>query len=555
MYLPEGDQANQAVQAALNRLTQSLDARKSRLFDPTLLAMAEGFLAPTKTGGFGESLGLAAGRVRQAEEQEAKREQEMAQAQLGIAEKGLELARQKEREKQYRMLLGGPEQAAPSAPGGQGKEVDVLAAAASDVPPGYEKSQSFQVAPANPSLKNIGQLLNLRMIEGKMSPADALSEAYKLNNDRYIFRDNAVYDKASGKVFFVATGNTTEVSTSKGPMKVPVEVVRMSTTLGDPKIIEQYVASLPSQADLSGASTRAQELAKRGVTTETAKRYIPAIQGEADLPQELAARFDAAAAQFGPNSLQAMAVVGKYLGIQTAEPSGVPSVQERERQAAVEKLKAEDQAKYENEQRREILNRSDDATQNMSRAAVFRQLADAPDASDMFGILSNNEVFSAIMRLVEQGVGATTPGGRVAIGVPDIQRVLRNLNLTPAQQARYQTAIGLMVEAQIKMAQYTKGAVSNYEQQLFAQAGINPEDTPASIRMKADMITLRGQFDKDVARAFEDSKMPIRDFKRSGWYQDRLKRYDEDLLKIAEGNRIKTTPRIPTWNPKTKSWE
>jgi hypothetical protein len=51
-YLPGQDpgdmQANQEYQQALQRMLASLDARKNRMFDPTMLAMAEGFLKPTK---------------------------------------------------------------------------------------------------------------------------------------------------------------------------------------------------------------------------------------------------------------------------------------------------------------------------------------------------------------------------------------------------------------------------------------------------------------------------------------------------------------------------
>ncbi len=54
-----GDQ-REAMNAALLRMRESLDVRKNRLFDPVLMQTAAGFLKPTKTGSFGESLGYAA---------------------------------------------------------------------------------------------------------------------------------------------------------------------------------------------------------------------------------------------------------------------------------------------------------------------------------------------------------------------------------------------------------------------------------------------------------------------------------------------------------------
>jgi hypothetical protein len=68
-------QANAEYQQAFQRMLALLDARKNRMFDPTMLAMAQGFLAPTKTGSFGESLGSAVGGLRAAQEEEAKFEQ------------------------------------------------------------------------------------------------------------------------------------------------------------------------------------------------------------------------------------------------------------------------------------------------------------------------------------------------------------------------------------------------------------------------------------------------------------------------------------------------
>ena len=50
-----GSDAMQEYLDAQKNARDKYDERNNRLFDPTLLAMAQGFLAPTKTGGFGES--------------------------------------------------------------------------------------------------------------------------------------------------------------------------------------------------------------------------------------------------------------------------------------------------------------------------------------------------------------------------------------------------------------------------------------------------------------------------------------------------------------------
>jgi hypothetical protein len=60
-YVPgvdeEAQKANKAYADALATLTSALDARKNRMFDPYMLAMAEGFLTPAKTGHAFEAMG------------------------------------------------------------------------------------------------------------------------------------------------------------------------------------------------------------------------------------------------------------------------------------------------------------------------------------------------------------------------------------------------------------------------------------------------------------------------------------------------------------------
>ena len=93
----ESSAMTEARQSYLDTQKKLLEALESRnqLFDPTLLAMAQGFLAPTKSGSFGESISNVAAFVGPAAEAERKRNIEMAQiraelaaGQYGAAQKG-----------------------------------------------------------------------------------------------------------------------------------------------------------------------------------------------------------------------------------------------------------------------------------------------------------------------------------------------------------------------------------------------------------------------------------------------------------------------------------
>lgn len=77
--------ASEEHRAALQKLISSLDARESGgMFDPGRMAIAQAFLSPTKSGGFGENLGMAAGAYAQSQREEEKRIQEMAGLRLQL---------------------------------------------------------------------------------------------------------------------------------------------------------------------------------------------------------------------------------------------------------------------------------------------------------------------------------------------------------------------------------------------------------------------------------------------------------------------------------------
>ena len=81
--------AKAEVDAARETMKQALQDRKGRI-DPTFLALAQGFLAPTRTGSFGESLGTAAGAFGKAQEAEADRNAQLAKMRYELSLKAVE---------------------------------------------------------------------------------------------------------------------------------------------------------------------------------------------------------------------------------------------------------------------------------------------------------------------------------------------------------------------------------------------------------------------------------------------------------------------------------
>jgi hypothetical protein len=97
-------------------------------------------------------------------------------------------------------------------------------------------------------------------------------------------------------------------------------------------------------------------------------------------------------------------------------------------------------------------------------------------------------------------------------------------------------------QMQLQQSKYMKGAVSDFEQRLMANAGITGQDTPETIRMKADLLTRRAQFDRRVAKVFKDSKMTADEFLDSDKYNEMRDKYNEDLADLAAGSKVLAAP-------------
>ena len=76
--------AKAEVDAARAAMVSALQDRKGRI-DPSMLALAQGFLAPTRTGSFGESLGSAVGSYAKAQQSEEERAARIAQMRYELA--------------------------------------------------------------------------------------------------------------------------------------------------------------------------------------------------------------------------------------------------------------------------------------------------------------------------------------------------------------------------------------------------------------------------------------------------------------------------------------
>jgi hypothetical protein len=115
---------------------------------------------------------------------------------------------------------------------------------------------------------------------------------------------------------------------------------------------------------------------------------------------------------------------------------------------------------------------------------------------------------------------------------------MRNRRLNPEQQAQYR--IFLMYASQMNLAAENamKGSTTERERLLLGNATISNQDTKDTVRMKADLLNLKAQFDKRVAKSFEDSKMTPKQFFMSDDYDTMYIKYLERLQEVASGVKM-----------------
>jgi hypothetical protein len=551
-YLPGTDpdivEANRRYQEALDTLTQSLDTRKNRLFDPVMLSMAQGFLAPTQTGSFGESLGNVAGKVGPAEAAAMKEQQDIAQQKLGVATQGLELQRLKSRDAELSRFLGdlppagakqdpvagplsgpiaGPDAPPAAPPVAAAETVGPLSApttpvtaqvaetkveppagplsapsevktitpqsvaqgplSTSDKPAGFEAIEGIQVAPPDPSFMSARDYVRLNRFDKTKSPGDLIKAGQEIAQKRYRDKEGGVLDLATGKFYQYPTGKTEEIQLYGYPGTFNVD---------------------------------ARTAAKLSLyTANNDPRY-----------HDLAERISKGPDKRKPNEAE-----------KPGAPTRLMSKQELELEAEKNKKFQGAQIESEIEARKDFNQRRKDADDTITTANVFRRYAADPNAKSMFGILNNDKISSAVATLVRDGVGL--PG--FTVGTKAIEDIMRNAGLNAADQAKYRTFLMYATQMQLQQSKYMKGAVSNFEQGLMANAGITGQDTPEAIRMKADLLTRRAQFDRRVAKVFKDSKMTADEFLDSDKYNEMRDKYNEDLADLAAGSKVLSAPVKP----------
>ena len=503
--IEERQKQSEALMAQIERLKSSLDSRKGLPFDPVLMAGAAGFLKPTKTGSFGESLGYAAEGMSSEAEKEFARRQATAKLEMELGEKGLGLLTKNLEAADLLRMSGMGGKAMPS-PG-------VQVAGPGGIPSGAPVSSGAPAAPAGgaPAGVTYGQ-------------TGAINQMYRIT-DADIARAYSISKEHGDKIKEIAKLQREDVKDIGGR---PYSTSRQEFLAGDPnKPVEHdfgiYIGPKKTTAGIVETYERLREEALRQKDPTIITNFFKR-QGwlEGDI-----------------EPTKAEIAEGK------AKPSGKPSdrpptLGER----AIEKERSEAEAKEVGKGGGEAIN----ALMGSAQQAVdVRNLSDesirlATANPKAFKLMQNADVrkaYDTFLQAVRSGV--QTPWGGFSLPGD----VLAKHNISPSDYAalqKFAQVEGTFTLLNRRTWLKGQGAVSNAEGQVAAQIAPLSTDRPEVIRMKAEAVTLKANFEEKTYMAYEDwkEKNPSKSFGKflvSDDFKDIRQDYTKKLQATYEANQ------------------
>jgi len=475
-----------------DELEQALNNRQ-QLFDPVMLAMAQGFLAPTKTGKFGEALGNVAALVGPAQQAEEKRRLENIAMRRELAAAKLGAQQASRDEAMLRGLMGSPS-AAPASlttPEGVGTPAQAPASA-----PGATPQAAGPATLAPEGAPVVGAPLASRPDEkipegtflDKISPQQLSVMSISTNPRVQGFAKTVLQLREDQrKNFMVVNGNIVDTRTNKVVYQGPEEQ-KEATFAG----IEGTFRMTPSE--------RAAIVKEIGA--------LPPEQRDARLRELL---------------------------------KGLPTSEQLAAKADLLKSRA----KGEGEEEQAIIAAGAGASNQILPARSVLSFAEDPKLRDAFGVTSEPTVLNAIAEAVR--VGLTTPGG--SIGFAGIDEAIANLKLTPEQKrARQMVAreLAMLNLAYRRTYLQGQGSVSNMEGEVTALLGGSLSDTPEALAAKAKLIIARAEFDKKARAGWLKARErgeTVYQFKDSEGYTSALAELDERAKEIRDEMIAKASKR------------
>lgn len=491
----------ESLNSQIASLKSSLDYRKGLPFDPVMMSAAAGFLKPTKTGSFGESLGYASEMMSNEAEKEYARKQAAAKLGLELDEKALALqTKGLEMEDLLRMSgLGGmgakPAAGAQVAAAPTGTATDAGAPTGAPAPAG-----TLATAPATGRVGQTGAPNQMRLIsDSDITRAYAISKEYgdKIANIAKIQREDII--------------STPEGLFSRSQQRY------LETEPFQTKIVERDFGRFIGPKKVPEKLSREYDK----IRAEAVEKNDPDIefnwfkrQGWLEGPIK-------------PTKEEVAAGKGKP---ETKEGEEPLSLEERETRKKIRETRETEEAKQEQTQ---INDMRVNAKNSREMGNIARDMtAYATSNPRAFQLLQNTTIRDAIFRAAEKGI--TTPGGSIAFPA----RELESYKLKPEDREALQMFMQAYARQTVAFRKVARapgeGATTESEGLLFSQLGALPSDTARVIILKSEALELKAEYDRQLFRTWNDYRKKNPD----AGYADFLTSKERDTLDNAYDKRL-----------------
>jgi hypothetical protein len=569
---PEDIAQNKKYQDAYDRAMASLVERRKPLFDPVLLAMAQGFLGPTKTGSFGEALGRAAESTGKAEEAEAVRQKEEAMMGLQAAGMSLEQARQKQQMNLLKREMAG----------------EVIG----EKPPQEDSGVVEGIQVAEPIKRlNKSEFFRRQIMAGVRDPAAIFKAWDEYQREGIKVSGDSAFNYESGRL--ITPGKTADLPSGIQPdlvhKNVPLAFVNRIFELrnagknkeaddlerkllfiqpgADPSAVPSAApAATPPAAPSAGSAQTSSALAAPASVVPSVSPAarptipvgaVPTPSGIPPLPAwpagtpktaaRIALEAEHAKVLSGIGGDQAKehykALLDASLGVTTTgAKAGATKIAEADVAAselggaAAGNVEA---AKKESEEAAKISAASPQLRTDAreARKAALSTIGLVNQSPKAFGILDRPGILAAIGTMIKEGIGA----GDVRIQIPGFEKAL--LQIMPGVK---QKDINNVTEVASNLSQlelmYSKlylkgqGTVTDSERKIVRTLGTTTSTNPEVIKAKARAVAMKADLEIQIADLWDDYKTanPTKnyiDFTRdkSSGYRGAIKDYDSKV--------------------------
>jgi len=477
---PEDEEYKLDFKKSQADLKAALAARENQLFDPVLLALSQGFAAPTKTGGFGESLSSAAGLANTAAQGQQKSLMENAQMRMQLAQMGLEQGR---KEKAQNMVSGlfnpKPAEGAPSV---GAPAVGATAVGATDGVLANESAKPS--APPTGGMRSITGADIFKISQYDKEMGDALAKAVGVDRERFkIAQNGIVFDTGTEKYLNIPIPGQTQS--------------KFDTPFGSFNMTPNEYAQLV-QAMSQGKGKEWMDMWRQGKIDVAGKPVAGAVPSPAGAP-----------------------VIG-----------GRPTTSDAESTAAAKRIEAEATAKTRVQQTTEV---KDAAKAAMTLIPLYDRagkLLKTQGIDDALGVFERPDFLAQLGAFLDDAVKI----GPYAVNAPAIRKIVTNFATDPKVISAL-TELG-QVEAMWQFAQ-RKGlgsgtSVSNFEQQMVNSMGPNFKDPKDAYTKKLQFMREKANFEELLGKELYRTGLQYEDYVNSNDFDRIFLNYRNRLERIGE---------------------